>query len=322
MKVSHSLATITLVLGIGSIVGCNAPNPNTNASDDETLDVTVSIAPQKYFVEKIGGDNVEVSVMVEPGESPHTYEPKPDRLRALSDAEAYIQIGIDFEKAWMDRIQSANPEMLAIDSTEGIEKISIGEHHHEEHHDDETEEEHSHEEHHDDETEEKHHHDGEMLDPHVWLSPELVKVQAQNIHNALVQLDPENQDEYDANLAAFVRELDELDAQIRQNLANLENRKFLVFHPSWGYFARDYDLQQISIEVGGQEPSASELAQIITEAQADNIKVVFAQPEFSPRSAEFIAREIDGEVLLITPLAPDWSDNLLKVSQTFADVLR
>jgi zinc transport system substrate-binding protein len=270
------------------------PEPEAAA---DTLNITVSILPQKYFVERVGGDYVSVNVMVGPGEEPHTYEPKPEQLKALSKAAAYMCIRVDFENAWMERIASANGEMLIVDTTQGIERMPMGTHHHQ------GEEE------------------AEHLDPHIWLSPSLVKVQAQTIYEALVQLDPAHGAEYKANLDGFVADIDALDADIRETLGGLENRKFMVFHPAWGYFARDYELEMIPIEIGGQEPSAAELAALITEAQEEGIKVVFAQPEFSTKDADTIAREIGGEVLLISVLAPDWLDNLRQVAKTFAEAL-
>ncbi len=307
---------LTLLVSLGILTGCSSPptdsNPETQISASETtsepLDITVSILPQEYFVEKIGGARVEVNIMVEPGASPATYEPKPQQMKALSEAKAYVSIGVPFEKAWMEKIKSANPQMLVIDSAQGIERMEMVAHHHH----GEAEAEHNHE----------HDHGAETLDPHIWLSPQLVKLQAENIYQGLVKIDPENEANYQANLAQFLSEIDQLDRQIKQNLTGIENRQFIVFHPAWGYFARDYGLEQVSIEVGGQEPSAAELGEIVKEAQEENIKVIFAQPEFSTKSAETIAQEIGGKVLLITPLAPDWSNNLLQVSQTFAEVLQ
>ena len=314
---------LTLLVGVGLLTGCrsattNSTNQTTTTSEatSELLEITVSILPQEYFVTKIGGDRVKVNVMVEPGASPATYEPKPQQMKTLSEAEAYVSIGVPFEKAWMGKIQGANSQMLVIDSAEEIERIEMVDHHHH----DEEEAEHAHKD--EKAAGEEHDHGAENLDPHIWLSPQLVKVQAQNIYRGLVQIDPENEAEYQANLEQFLTEIDQLDQQIKQNLAGIENRQFIVFHPSWGYFARDYDLEQVSIEVGGQEPSAAELGEIVKEAKEENIKVIFAQPEFSTQSAETIAQEIGGKVLLITPLAPDWSDNLLKVSQTFAEMLK
>ena len=297
---------LTLVVSLSLLTGCSStPNELTKETTSEPLDITVSILPQEYFVTKIGGDHVKVNVMVKPGAEPATYEPKPQQLQALSEAEAYVSIGVPFEKAWMDKIQGANSQMLVIDSAEGIERMEMIAHHH--HHHDE---------------EEEHDRAEETLDPHIWLSPQLVKVQAQNIYQGLVQIDPTNKATYQGNLEQFLTEIDQLDRQIKQNLAGIENRQFIVFHPAWGYFAREYNLEQVPIEVGGQEPSAAELGELIKEAQEENIKVIFAQPQFSTQSAKTIAREIGAEVLLITPLAPDWSNNLLQVSQTFAKVLK
>jgi zinc transport system substrate-binding protein len=166
-----------------------------------------------------------------------------------------------------------------------------------------------------------HEHGDGPLDPHIWLSPELAKVQARNIADALAKLDPAHDDEYRANLAAFIADIDELEADIKGTLAEADSDKFIVFHPAWGYFARDFGLEMIPIEIGGQEPSAQELAYLIAEAKEEGIRVVFAQPEFSTEDAETIAREIGGEVLLVSPLAEDWLSNLTRVADTFAEVL-
>jgi zinc transport system substrate-binding protein len=176
--------------------------------------------------------------------------------------------------------------------------------------------------HHDEEGEkEELEHEEGAPDPHVWLSPELVKVQSQAIYEALARLDPAHKDAYKANLEAFIADIDLLERDIKATLSGLKSSKFLVFHPAWGYFAHDFGLEQIPVEVGGQEPSAQELAHLIEEAKKENIRVVLAQPEFSTADAETIAREIGGKVLLISPLAPDWLANMRNVAQTFADVM-
>ena len=265
------------------------------ATAGETLQVTVSIVPQVYFVERIGGEYVSATPMVLPGDNPETYEPKPAQLKALSHSAAYFSIGVPFEGAWLERIASANRQIKMVDTIAGIERIpmAIPE-------------------------------PGQPAgapDPHVWLSPRLVKVQAQTIYEALAELAPEHEAAFKANLNAFVADIDGLDNDIQQTLSGVTQRKFIVFHPSWGYFARDYDLQQIPIEVGGREPSAQELAQLISTAKANGIHVVLAAPEFSTTSAEAIAKAIDGQVLLISPLAADWLGNMRSVAQTFAEVL-
>jgi zinc transport system substrate-binding protein len=195
-----------------------------------------------------------------------------------------MSIGVPFEKAWMDRIQGANPKMPIVDTTEGIELLPMVAHHHH------GEEEHHHHDHdledHDLEDHDLEDHDSENLDPHIWVSPQLVKLQAQTIYEALVELDPNRQSEYQASLQQFLADIDALDTEIRQNLAGVSSRKFMVFHPSWGYFARDYNLEMITIEIGGQEPSAAELAELIAEAKEEGIRVIFVQPEFSTEAAE------------------------------------
>ena len=161
----------------------------------------------------------------------------------------------------------------------------------------------------------------ENFDPHIWVSPKLVKLQAQTIYEALVKLDPTRQPEYEASLQQFLADIDELDKEIRQTLAGVQNRKFMVFHPSWGYFANDYNLEMIPIEIGGQEPSAAELAELIAEAKEEGIQVIFVQPEFSTRDAETIANQIGGEVIAIGPLELNWLENLRNLSHAFAKVL-
>jgi zinc transport system substrate-binding protein len=159
------------------------------------------------------------------------------------------------------------------------------------------------------------------FDPHIWLSPSLVKIQSETIYSALAALEPTNEGVFKANLDAFISDIDNLDASIRATLEQTEGQKFIVFHPAWGYFAQDYGLEMISVEVGGQEPSAQELAALIDQAKAENIKVIFAQPEFSQEDAKTIANEIGGEVILISSLNPDWLNNLNTVAETFANVL-
>lgn len=295
------LIAVILALAAPLLGGCGqraTPEPA------DRLHVTVSIPPQKYFVERVGGEHVTVNVMVGPGDEPHTYEPKPEQLTALSRSAVYFSIGVDFENAWLDRMASISPEMWIVDTTQGIERMPMQLHHHEEE-------------------------GGEYVsedapanpDPHIWTLPALVKIQARTIFDALARTDPEHKAAYEAHLQSFLQDIDALETDIRQTVQGMENRKFMVFHPAWGYFARGYGLEMIPIEIGGQEPSAAELAELIGEAKREGIRVIFAQPEFSTRGAETIAAEIGGEVLLVSPLAPDWLDNMRRVAGTFAKVL-
>ncbi|NJN73472.1 MAG: zinc ABC transporter solute-binding protein [Limnothrix sp. RL_2_0] len=312
----------------------------------DRLNIVVSILPQQYFVEKIGGDKVDVSVMVEAGAEPETYEPKPQQLKALSDADAYISVGIFFEDIWESRFETANSEMAIVNSSTGIDKITMVAHNHDhghghdhsaEHSDEEhdhdkehSDEEHSHEDHdhgaehseagHDEDHDHgaEHSDEEELLDPHTWLSPKKAAVHAENIYATLVELDPSSQAFYQQNLDTFLAEIKQLDADITEILEPLDSRAFLVFHPAWGYFANDYNLEQIAIEVEGQEPSPAELAELIQVAEQEQIRVIFAQYQFNSQSAQTIADEIGAEVVYIDPLATDWAANLKSVAQEIA----
>jgi len=300
------------------ISACSQPAPATS-QNHERFTVSVSILPQKYFVERIGGEWVNVNVMVGPGDSPHSYEPKATQMTALSDSAVYFSIGVEFEHAWMDRIASANPQMQIVDLTQGFDLIEGVEHHHEE--DAGHEEDADHAETDDQDVEADDHADEDELDPHIWTSPANGARMAQMIADTLIALDPDHADDYRANLDAFLSDITQLQSDITTAFEDLDTRKFMVFHPAWGYLAREFDLEQIPIEVAGSEPSAAELAALITEAKQEGITVIFAQPEFSTRSADYIASEIGGKVVLVSPLAEDWLENLRTVAQTFAEEL-
>jgi zinc transport system substrate-binding protein len=307
-KIDRAIALAMLVVA-GMLAACSTGTvPEPNAAEGEGasgLNIIVSIPPQQYFVERIGGEYVDVWVMVPAGSSPATYEPTPEQLRAVSEADAYFTVGVPYEDTWRERIAAANRKMTVVDSARGIERQPMAVHNHEGEVDaSEPDEEHA-----------------QNLDPHIWLSPRLVRIQAQTIYASLAELDAEHEAEYRTHLEVFLAEIDALDAYIEGKLAPVESRKFMVFHPSWGYFARDYHLEMIPIEVGGQEPSAAELAELITVANEEGVKVVFAQPEFSTRAAETIAEEIGGEVVLISPLTTDWLENLYRVADRFAEAL-
>jgi len=296
---------LALLAGVTLWTACtrSSQNPAESPSattQEEQIDVTVSILPQKYFVERIGGKTVDVNVMVKPGASPATYEPKPQQMKALSDAEAYMRIGVPFEQAWMPRIRIANKDMKVVDLTEGIERQPIAAHHH---------------------GKSDHGHDNKEetanLDPHIWLSPQLVKKQVKTIYTALVELNPEQKAYYQENLDQLIADINQLDQTIEQTLANLEQRTFMVFHPAWGYFAKEYNLEMIPVEVGGTEPSASEMSEFIKQATAEQISVIFVQPQFGVSSVKPIAQSVNAEVLEIDPLAENWLENMQSVATTF-----
>lgn len=276
-----------------------------------SMEVTVSIVPQKYFVEKIAKDKVDVNLMVKPGFSPATYEPKVSQMKKLTKSDIYFSIGVPFEKVWLKKFENANENMEIIDTTKGIKKLTMAKHTH-------GEEEHGHEEHgHDDNKKDKHEHTG--LDPHVWLDPVLVKTQAKNILDALIKHDSKNSEFYTNNYNTFVKELDELNHEIHEILEPYEHKEFMVFHPSWGYFAKRYHLEQLSIEVEGKEPKPNELVEIINDAKKHNIKIVFVAPQFSKNSAKTISKSLNGTVTVINPLSENWDKELLKTAKEIAN---
>lgn len=252
--------------------------------------VLVSIEPQKYFVEQIGGSRIRVETVVPRAASPAAYEPKPHQMAAMAAAEAYFAIGVPFEKIWLPRFSAVNRDMRIIATDAGIDKIPMTDH------------------------EEA----AGIRDPHIWLSPRRVKIQAGHIADALRKIDPEHASYYEANHRAFIQELTDLDSRIQTLLKGFEGFQFMVFHPAWGYFARDYGLQQIAVEKAGKNPKPGQVRHLIDNARRRGIRVVFVQPQFSARSARVIAREIGGRVETADPLAPDWPQNLLRFARQIA----
>ncbi|WP_018124284.1 metal ABC transporter solute-binding protein, Zn/Mn family [Desulfovibrio oxyclinae] len=266
--------------------------------------VVVSIVPQQYFVEQVGGDLVDVSVMVQPGASPASYEPKPRQMAELSRAQLYFSIGVPFERAWLQRMKSASPQSTFIAMDAGVDKRPMARHHH-------------HEEVH---VENGEHHG--IPDPHIWTAPPIVRQMAASILKGLIEADPENEAAYRKNHGSFVHKINKLDGDLQSLFAQSNQKRFMVYHPSWGYFAQTYGLTQIPIELEGKEPGPKELGELIQHAKKENIRVVFVQPQFSDRSAELIAKAIQGQVIKADPLAYDWEQNLRDVAQAFQKALR
>jgi zinc transport system substrate-binding protein len=404
--------------------------------------VVVSILPQQTFVEKIGGDKVTVTTMVKPGSDPHTYEPKPSQMKAISNANIYFPIGFEFENTWRDKFASQNKDIKFVEMTKGIELLEMGKHHH--HHATKPEQEGQESpyewagvfdlkkgtynwsfskvngnyadpamkmliikadkkaddlletyaktaknifaedkttlvknndsletinsfyelnfdekqnistfkinikedgkyifftEHMPTEFEGEEHffkdlakndieaiatfpeeeaHQGK--DPHTWTSPKNVKIMAKNIYDTLVAVDSSNKDYYEKNYNNFIEEINQTDKKIKTILSDLpKDSRFMVFHPSWGYFAKEYALVQLPIEVEGKEPKPKMLQNIIDRAKEQNVKAIFTQSEFSDKSARAIANELKIKVIKETPLAKDWSENLIKMANAIAN---
>jgi len=244
----------------------------------------VSILPQAYFVERVGGSQVSVEVLVTPGQSHETYEPTPKQMAALSEANVYFRIGLPFETQLIEKITAANLRLRVIDMREGIRLRPMDEG--------------------------DAHERGGAPDPHIWLAPQLVKTQAEHIARTLGEFDPAHAPIFQQNLFAFQCDLNRVDSTIADVLAPLRGRKFYVFHPAYGYFADAYGLKQVAVETGGKEPSARQIAELIDQARQDSVRVVFVQPQFATNSAQKIAEAIGGAVVPLDPLARDYLDNL------------
>ena len=259
------------------------------------MQVCVSIPPQAFFVKKIAGDFVDVEIMVKPGSNPATYSPKPSQLKVISNASLYFTIGVAFEKNWLKRFSSINSSMKIIDTTKEIKKIPMV-----------SSDEHKHD---------VHHHEG--LDPHVWLDPILVVKQVKIITQALAENDPKNSKIYLENEKKFIKELQDIDSQIKTIISKAKQKEFIVFHPAFGYFAKAYGLKQIAIEKEGKEPSVRYIKKVIDFAKEHKIKTVFVAPQFSQKSAKQIAKQIGGSVKSINPLSQNWDTNIINIAKSF-----
>lgn len=268
------------------------------------INAVVSIMPQKTFLKAIGGDKVNISLMVEPGNSPHTYEPKPSQMVAVSKADLYFVIDIEFEHVWLEKFTNLNKNMKIVDISKGIDRLTMasgGCHTCSAHgsHSKSTVKE------------------SISKDPHIWTSPKNIKIIAQNMYDTLVVFDAKNQAYYKKNLDTFLAYVDSTDKTVTEIFSNFKgSRSFIVFHPSWDYFAKAYGLEQIAIEVEGKSPKPKELMALVKNAREKKVSAIFTQPEFSDTSAKIIANELQIPVVKVSHLAPEWSENLIKMAKT------
>ena len=253
------------------------------AVDEEAIGVVVTILPQADFVNNVGGDRVQVTVMVPPGASPHTYAPKPGQLRAVSRAKVYFTVGsgVEFESAWMDKLLGVNPDMLLVDCADGITMRGT--------------------------------------DPHIWNSPVNAQVMVEHICTGLIAIDPAHNAEYTANRDRYIHELDAVDAYIHKRLDRYtKHRVFMTDHPAFGYFAAEYNLTQIAIEHEGKELTPKVIRECIDQAGRYNLSYVYAAPQHAAKDVEMIAHEIGGQTVFIDPLPLTYSDTLRSTADSLA----
>lgn len=280
------------LLVLSLIIFCCPFAWQAHASQERTVNAYVSILPQEYFASRVGGNAAEVKVLVGQGQSHETYEPTPRQITALAKTDVYFTIGAPFEKALVAKVRGMFPKLSLVDTTRGVPYLSFapgsGEH---------------------------------GLDPHIWLDPKRVKIIARNLCDGLRNIDPGRAGEYEANLARLQADLDSLDAEIARILAPVKGRTIYVFHPAFQYFCQSYGLKQAAFESEGKEPSAQQMARLITSAQKEHVKVVFVQPQFSQKSARAIAQAIGGRVVTINPLPVDYPREMKAMAVTIRDSL-
>lgn len=289
MKVK-SLIVIVLILMLTMIAACG----QSTSRDNNKLTVGVAIVPQSTFVKEVAGDLVEVVTMIPPGSSAETYAPTPRQLKEFSNASIYFSMGVPSEVAnILPKAKDFNADLKIVDLAEHVAQaypdleITPGE-----------------------------------RDPHIWLSPKRVKVMIDVIAGELSALDPDNKDTYNENAKMYKEQLDEVDARIRESLNDLKTKTFIAYHPAFGYFADDYGLEMLALEEEGKEATPQTFRSIIDIAKEKGIKVIFYQAEVDSRQSEAFAKEIGGKTEQIAPLAPDYIENLEKMADTFAEVLK
>lgn len=239
--------------------------------------IAVSITPQSEFVESIGKDRVITITMIPIGSS-HNYDPCPKQLEDLSKAKIYMMLnsGEPFEEKYIQTFQQLNSKMKIIDCSKNLPLLIIN----------------------------------GKKDPHIWMSPKMVILMVKNIYDGLISIDPTNYKYYTLNKDIYIFKLKNLDKQIEQILYSKSNRSFIVYHPAWSYFARDYNLNQISIESGGKEPTPQTMEELIINAKKNNIKIIFVQEQINKKVAESIAKEINGSIVSLNPMAKNYIENM------------
>ena len=280
MKTPALLALLSIAV---LLCGCVFPDQTPSSGK---IRAVVSIAPLGEFVREVGGEKVQITVLVPPGAEPHTFEPSPSQMKEVARADLYVQNGAGLE-FWMDSLLSVNDKMLVVNSSKGLSLLS----------------------------------DEGEVDPHIWLSLRNARQQVKNICDGLIKLDPAGMDAYLKNRDDYLFRLEELDKELKVAFAGAKRRIFIVHHPAWTYFARDYSLEQIPIMEGEKEPGPRHLSEVIELGRKNNITAVFVEPEFNPKAAEVIAREMNASIVYLDPLAANYLENMRLAGEKIAESL-
>lgn len=259
--------------------------------------IFVTVPPQAYLAERIGGDAVEVHTLVGKGQDPHTFEPTPRQAAALAGASLFFTVDIPFEKQLTAKVAASNRKLRIVDSTKGIVRLPLAElDHHGAH--------------------------GNEADPHLWLTTNNLRIMADNMAAALSTAIPERKDTLHKNLASLQREISDLDKRLVTTLAPHRGKTFYVFHPAFGYFANTYGLKQKAVEISGKSPTPRQLTTLIRQAREDRVRTIFVQPQFDSKSADTVAKAINGAVVPIDPLDKEVLRNLAAIAAAIQNSLK
>ncbi len=280
--------TLKFILSIISVIFFSIGSISIAAAK-EKIDIFVSIPPQAYLAERVGGDRVDVNVMVKPGQSPHTFEPTPREMVELAQTNLYFKIGLSLERVFLKKIRGMNDGLRVVDTISGVRLRKMG--------------------------------SGGIRDPHLWLNPKNAVLMARSMAEALEGIDPDHSKYYERNLKELISDLGRLDRRISSLLKPYTGRSFYVYHPAFGYFADAFGIVQISIEVDGKEPGGSELVGIIKSAKLHGARTIFVEPEFSRARARMVADAIGGSVKILDPLARDYIVNLNSMAKKISKAL-
>lgn len=264
---------------------------NTKEGDSKPV-LSVSIEPQRFFLDTLVGDRYEVNTVIPLGSNPEAYDPSPSQMVKVGKSKVYYQIGnLGFENTWLKNIKYNNPDMLIVNCSEGI-KLN------------------------------EHQHDGEHShpngDPHIWSSINTARIVAKNMYNSLIKIDKENSDFYLENYSKIEKKINLTDSVIKTYLDNAPSKSFIIYHPSLSYFADEYGLNQLPIEVDGKVPTPKQLSQLIQKGKSENVKVVFIQAEFDKKNAEVVAQELGAKIVTINPLVYDWDLEMINIAKAIA----
>lgn len=280
---------IILILFMVILMGCEEETQST---------IAVSIVPQETFVKAVVGDNYDIITMIPPGYSPANYQPTPQEMAKFNEATIYFSIDVAAEAGFLD---AAN--MTILDLADTVDAVYPARYF-------EDDEEADHED---------HSHEGR--DPHIWLSPKRAILMVETIRDTMVEIDPDNDELYEMNAQAYIKELQALDQELTDIFSQLENRAFIIYHPSYGYFADDYQLKMIAIEDEGKSATIQGIEEVIEMAQENDIRFIFYQEEFDNQQAELVAKEINGTTIKVAPLSGDYIESMRYISVRLQEIL-